>query len=178
MFAERATQAEIYAGVVAPLVGGAFEGFNATVFAYGQTASGKTYTMMGAGGDAGAASDAAARRPPRRPRARAAAAARRPRARARRRATRSAASCRACSTTCLRARARGARARGAQVVVRASYVEILNEELRDLLASDAGASAAAAAAPRARAARWAKQSGRAAPAAARVAVRPAPTARA
>ena len=30
-----------------PIVGGVMQGFNGTIFAYGQTASGKTFTMMG-----------------------------------------------------------------------------------------------------------------------------------
>lgn len=33
--------------VVKPIVDAAVNGFNGTVFAYGQTSSGKTYTMMG-----------------------------------------------------------------------------------------------------------------------------------
>lgn len=65
VFPEESSQEEIYDACVLPLVGGEwnrycvyisdtnfcvvlaafFEGFNATVLAYGQTASGKTYTM-------------------------------------------------------------------------------------------------------------------------------------
>jgi hypothetical protein len=37
----------VYNDCVAELVTSAMEGFSATVFAYGQTSSGKTYTMMG-----------------------------------------------------------------------------------------------------------------------------------
>ncbi|KAI8341784.1 P-loop containing nucleoside triphosphate hydrolase protein [Chlamydoabsidia padenii] len=37
----------LYESSVKPLIGQAMDGYNATVFAYGQTASGKTYTMMG-----------------------------------------------------------------------------------------------------------------------------------
>lgn len=33
--------------IVKPIVDAAVNGFNGTVFAYGQTSSGKTYTMMG-----------------------------------------------------------------------------------------------------------------------------------
>lgn len=33
--------------IVKPIVNAAVNGFNGTVFAYGQTSSGKTYTMMG-----------------------------------------------------------------------------------------------------------------------------------
>lgn len=38
---------QIFNSLVRPLVDSAMEGFNVTVLAYGQTASGKTYTMMG-----------------------------------------------------------------------------------------------------------------------------------
>lgn len=39
------TQSEIYNGSVSRLVDGCFDGFNATVIAYGQTGAGKTHTM-------------------------------------------------------------------------------------------------------------------------------------
>ncbi len=39
-------QADVYASV-APLIDSALEGFNTTVFAYGQTGTGKTHTMLG-----------------------------------------------------------------------------------------------------------------------------------
>ncbi|XP_051130448.1 kinesin-like protein KIN-10B [Andrographis paniculata] len=38
---------QIFEKEVAPLIPGLFQGFNATVFAYGATGSGKTYTMQG-----------------------------------------------------------------------------------------------------------------------------------
>lgn len=38
---------QIFNQVVQPLINSAMDGFNVTVLAYGQTASGKTYTMMG-----------------------------------------------------------------------------------------------------------------------------------
>ncbi|XP_039256558.2 uncharacterized protein LOC120333254 isoform X1 [Styela clava] len=38
---------EVYEEIVEPIVQSAMGGFNGTVFAYGQTSSGKTYTMMG-----------------------------------------------------------------------------------------------------------------------------------
>ncbi|NWI17167.1 CENPE protein, partial [Crypturellus soui] len=38
---------ELYEGVAVPIVQSAVQGYNGTIFAYGQTASGKTYTMMG-----------------------------------------------------------------------------------------------------------------------------------
>ena len=41
VFGERATQEEVYARMVAPLVADVLQGFNATTFAYGQTGSGK-----------------------------------------------------------------------------------------------------------------------------------------
>lgn len=40
-----APQAEVYESTVAPLLDGVFAGYNATVLAYGQTGSGKTFTM-------------------------------------------------------------------------------------------------------------------------------------
>jgi hypothetical protein len=42
-----APSAELYASCVRPLVEGLFEGINGTVFAYGQTGAGKSYTMVG-----------------------------------------------------------------------------------------------------------------------------------
>lgn len=41
------TQQEIYDTTVRPLVASVLEGFNGCVFAYGQTGTGKTYTMEG-----------------------------------------------------------------------------------------------------------------------------------
>jgi hypothetical protein len=38
---------DIYQDAVSDLIRSAMEGYSATVFAYGQTSSGKTYTMMG-----------------------------------------------------------------------------------------------------------------------------------
>ncbi|XP_065559339.1 kinesin-2b-like [Artemia franciscana] len=43
----KATNRDVYEKVTKPLVDSAFNGFNATIFAYGQTSSGKTHTMMG-----------------------------------------------------------------------------------------------------------------------------------
>jgi hypothetical protein len=42
-----ARQSEIYNKAARPIVDSLFEGFNGTIFAYGQTCSGKTYTMQG-----------------------------------------------------------------------------------------------------------------------------------
>lgn len=47
VFDERATNAQIYEETVAPLLEKLLEGFNLTVFAYGPTGSGKTYTIQG-----------------------------------------------------------------------------------------------------------------------------------
>nr|XP_020652631.1 kinesin-like protein KIF21A isoform X5 [Pogona vitticeps]XP_020652633.1 kinesin-like protein KIF21A isoform X6 [Pogona vitticeps] len=45
MFDIESRQEEIYTQCIEKLVEGCFEGYNATVFAYGQTGAGKTYTM-------------------------------------------------------------------------------------------------------------------------------------
>jgi kinesin family protein 3/17 len=45
-FIEDNTQ-QIYEEICFPLVSGVLEGYNGTVFAYGQTGCGKSYTMMG-----------------------------------------------------------------------------------------------------------------------------------
>ena len=47
MFDKNTSQQEIYNKTTKPLLEGIIEGFNATVFAYGATGSGKTYTMLG-----------------------------------------------------------------------------------------------------------------------------------
>ncbi|KAL5032002.1 hypothetical protein RTP6_000158 [Batrachochytrium dendrobatidis] len=44
-YGPESTQREIFEGLVAPLMNQFFEGFNATILAYGQTFSGKTFTM-------------------------------------------------------------------------------------------------------------------------------------
>jgi len=46
-FGEEATQAEVYASTCKTIVGDVIQGYNATVFAYGPTGAGKTYTMLG-----------------------------------------------------------------------------------------------------------------------------------
>ncbi|CAF0784093.1 unnamed protein product [Didymodactylos carnosus] len=43
----RADQQEVYAATAKILLGSVLEGYNATVFAYGATGAGKTYTMLG-----------------------------------------------------------------------------------------------------------------------------------
>lgn len=41
------TQEEVFSTVVRPIVDEALAGFNCTIFAYGQTGTGKTHTMEG-----------------------------------------------------------------------------------------------------------------------------------
>jgi kinesin family protein 3/17 len=50
-FPEGISQEEIYEKTSAPIVSGVLEGFNGTIFAYGQTGTGKTYSMDGKDGD-------------------------------------------------------------------------------------------------------------------------------
>ena len=45
MFDPDSTQAKLYNGAIKPIVEEVLEGFNCTIFAYGQTGTGKTYTM-------------------------------------------------------------------------------------------------------------------------------------
>lgn len=47
VFGPKAQQRSIYDQAIAPIVDEVLEGFNCTVFAYGQTGTGKTYTMEG-----------------------------------------------------------------------------------------------------------------------------------
>lgn len=47
IFDENSTNNEIFENVVQPIVRESMRGFNGTIFAYGQTSSGKTYTMVG-----------------------------------------------------------------------------------------------------------------------------------
>lgn len=46
-FGPESRQEDVYAAAGAPLVEAVLQGFNATVFAYGQTGCGKTHTMEG-----------------------------------------------------------------------------------------------------------------------------------
>jgi len=46
-FGQYATQKEVFSSVVQPIIDEVLEGFNCTVFAYGQTGTGKTHTMEG-----------------------------------------------------------------------------------------------------------------------------------
>jgi kinesin family member 5 len=47
VFPMNTTQVDIYDSAALPIVESVFEGFNGTIFAYGQTSSGKTHTMQG-----------------------------------------------------------------------------------------------------------------------------------
>ncbi|XP_035757227.1 kinesin-like protein KIF19 [Egretta garzetta] len=47
VFDHRATQEEVYVSTTKSLIGGVISGYNATIFAYGPTGAGKTYTMLG-----------------------------------------------------------------------------------------------------------------------------------
>jgi len=52
-FDKNTTQSEVYENTTKFLLSGILEGFNATVFAYGATGAGKTYTMLGTGDNPG-----------------------------------------------------------------------------------------------------------------------------
>ena len=47
VFGQQSTQDEVYNSAARPLIEHLFSGYYATVFAYGQTGTGKTYTMEG-----------------------------------------------------------------------------------------------------------------------------------
>ena len=47
VFAPNTTQKQLYDATVVPIVKEVLKGFNCTIFAYGQTGTGKTYTMEG-----------------------------------------------------------------------------------------------------------------------------------
>ena len=47
VFGENSKQKDVYKSVVGPLIDQVMQGYNCTVFAYGQTGTGKTYTMEG-----------------------------------------------------------------------------------------------------------------------------------
>ena len=53
VFDRTATNERVYGTVVRDLIGAVVDGFNATAFAYGQTSSGKTFTMNGSDADPG-----------------------------------------------------------------------------------------------------------------------------
>ncbi|KRT81818.1 Kinesin, partial [Oryctes borbonicus] len=47
VFDSHSSQQEVYTSIVSPLIPEVIGGYNCTVFAYGQTGTGKTYTMEG-----------------------------------------------------------------------------------------------------------------------------------
>ena len=47
VFDEDSSQEDVYQATVAPLLGSLLDGIHVTVFAYGATGSGKTYSMIG-----------------------------------------------------------------------------------------------------------------------------------
>ena len=47
MFGPESGQQRLYDQAIAPIVEEVLDGFNCTIFAYGQTGTGKTYTMEG-----------------------------------------------------------------------------------------------------------------------------------
>jgi kinesin family protein 11 len=47
VFGPDSQQARVYQTAISPIVTEVLEGFNCTIFAYGQTGTGKTYTMEG-----------------------------------------------------------------------------------------------------------------------------------
>jgi len=49
VFGPQSRQEDLYDQAVVPIVNEVLEGYNCTIFAYGQTGTGKTYTMEGAG---------------------------------------------------------------------------------------------------------------------------------
>ena len=46
VYGPESTQVEVYRGVVEPILDEVLMGYNCTVFAYGQTGTGKTHTMV------------------------------------------------------------------------------------------------------------------------------------
>ncbi len=51
VFDWNSTQSDVYTETAKPIVDSVLEGYNGTVFAYGQTGTGKTHTMDGGAGD-------------------------------------------------------------------------------------------------------------------------------
>lgn len=98
VFEPTATNEDLYADLACPVVEGALAGYNGTVFAYGQTSSGKTHSMLGYDADPGITPRAIAHV----------------------------------------MRVADEKAGGRKYLVRATYCEIYNEVIRDLLNMDAG----------------------------------------
>ncbi|XP_056659099.1 centromere-associated protein E [Monodelphis domestica] len=53
VFHSNETTEKVFEEIAVPIIRSAIQGYNGTIFAYGQTASGKTYTMMGSGDSLG-----------------------------------------------------------------------------------------------------------------------------
>lgn len=53
VFSEMDSTSNVYTYAAADIVSGVIQGLNGTIFAYGQTSSGKTHTMIGGNGSAG-----------------------------------------------------------------------------------------------------------------------------
>lgn len=56
VYGQYSTQEDVFNGAIVPIIDEVLQGFNCTVFAYGQTGTGKTHTMegeMGTGPQAG-----------------------------------------------------------------------------------------------------------------------------
>lgn len=51
VYGDNALQGNIYTEASAPIIANVLEGYNGTIFAYGQTGTGKTHTMTGVIGD-------------------------------------------------------------------------------------------------------------------------------
>lgn len=47
VFGPNSEQVDLYNQAISPIVNEVLEGYNCTIFAYGQTGTGKTYTMEG-----------------------------------------------------------------------------------------------------------------------------------
>ena len=52
VFGPKSQQQDVFNHAVVPLVNEVLDGYNCSIFAYGQTGTGKTYTMEGGGGKA------------------------------------------------------------------------------------------------------------------------------
>ena len=53
VFTPSDTNEDVYSELIAPRIASVVQGFNSTIFAYGQTASGKTHTMLGTDSEPG-----------------------------------------------------------------------------------------------------------------------------
>lgn len=49
VFGPQSRQLDLYEQAIVPIVNEVLDGYNCTIFAYGQTGTGKTYTMEGSG---------------------------------------------------------------------------------------------------------------------------------